>query len=279
MSQQSSATETGLLGIDDPDEAIYRMFPVWFFEQALSLRQIVLVPPWWWEDPYEILASLVMVAAKGNPRDQVSLAKHLRPAYAQCWSRTNGCDTLLRAYSRVVKDPHNDGRNTCPRDEGVRVRSTPRKLLQAVRAASSRQTFLQSSWFVGAVHYLEAGDIHHYVGNRIRASTSMKAVGEGQSRAKLMLMKRKEFEHEAEVRLIYVEERQLEKEESLIRVQIEPNEVFDELMYDPRLSLDERRRRQCVAQDLGYKGKFFEPLTYQRKTALIVVVDRFPGEG
>ena len=32
MSQQSSATETGLLGIDDPDEAIYRMFPVWFFE-------------------------------------------------------------------------------------------------------------------------------------------------------------------------------------------------------------------------------------------------------
>ena len=232
MTQESPATDRGLIGIDDPDEPIYRMFPVWFFEQALSLRQIVLVPPWWWEDPYEILASLVMVQAKGNPRKQVSLAEYLRPAYAQCWSRTHGCDTLLRAYSRVVKDPHNDGRNTCPRDEGVRVRSTPRKLLQAVRAASSRQTFLQSSWFVGAVHYLAAGDIHRYVGSRIRASTSMKAVGEGQNRAKLLLMKRIEFKHEAEVRLIYVEERELEKgkEEPLIRVQIEPNEVFDELM-------------------------------------------------
>ncbi len=106
----------------------------------------------------------------------------------------------------------------------------------------------------------------------------MKAFEGGQNRAELLLMKRKEFAHEDEVRVIYVEERDLPKEEGLIRVQIKPNEVFDEVMYDPRLETFERRERQAEAEKLGLdKSKVFESRLYQ-KVWLNVVVDRLPPE-
>ena len=90
---------------------------------------MVLVAPRLWEDPFEVIGNGIAVdRPRGDRIEQVIINQSLPPAYAQCWSATPESDTLLRAYSRVIKDPH-FGRNICPRDEGVRVRSTPRKLL------------------------------------------------------------------------------------------------------------------------------------------------------
>lgn len=68
-------------------------------------------------------------------------------------------------------------------------------------------------------------------------------------------MKRSEFEHEREVRLIYVEEREIEHEK-LIRVPFDPNVVFDEITFDPRLLEFERREREALFKDKGYTGTF-----------------------
>ena len=134
---EENRNDPGFLDIAEPDGPIYRIFPLWFLEEALWLRQLVLVPRASWEDPHEVLEKRIAVSVYngGVYQRQVMIGEGLPQAFAQCWSATPESDALLRAYSRVVKDTHFQ-RNTCPRDEGVRVRSTPRKLLQALRVGT-----------------------------------------------------------------------------------------------------------------------------------------------
>jgi len=40
----------------DPNQHIYRIYPLWLFEEAIGSRQLVLASPRKWQDPYGILA-------------------------------------------------------------------------------------------------------------------------------------------------------------------------------------------------------------------------------
>lgn len=86
--------------------------------------------------------------------------------------------------------------------------------------------------------------------------------------AELALVKRRTFAHESEVRLVYVESRDIAPPK-IFQLPIDPNEVFDDVAFDPRLVLFERREREATAQQLGYTGPFSDIGTYQ-KTILIV---------
>lgn len=267
----TKARALGYLGVDS-DAPIYRIFPQWFFEKALRLRQLVLVQPVAWEDPFELLLPMVIVEIRDTvPHRQVPLEKHLLPLYAQCWSATQASDTLLRAYSRVIKD-HLCRRNTCPSDEGVQVRSTPRKLLEALHAWAAWNN--GNSSFVGAVQYLAGEKILQAVANEIDRS-GLEAFAKPRALAKASLRKRHAFSHESEIRLIYVETRKIANE-PLIRLPIDPNVVFEEVTFDPRLEIFERKEREAVARSLGYKGSVAESGLYQ-KTLPIVSVANLPG--
>lgn len=240
----------GFLRIDNPDDPVYRIFPLWFLEEALRLKQLILVQPTLWEDPYELLTERVAVVDKSiTPWRKIFLEDHLRPAYAQAWSRTRESDTLLRAYSRVVKDSH-FGRNTCPREEGVCVRSTARKLLNVLRTWCA--TDADRTCFIGSVQYLPREDLLQYVANLV-GSRGPGFLSVDKPRAELRLLKRREYSHEAEVRLIYVEERD-GAAENLVRVPFEPNDVFEDISFDPRLLTFETNERQAVIRSLGYRG-------------------------
>jgi hypothetical protein len=222
---------TNVLGIGDPDAPVFRIFPLWFFEEALRLRELVLVLPEQWEDPYEVLTSRIMIVRQRTaPTHQQPLAPFLLPAYAQCWSNTSESDTLLRAYSRVAKDSR-FGRNASPRDEGVTVRSTARKLLEALRSWSPSHA--DTSCFIGAVQYGDGDQIQQELTNRIDRY-GPEGLRDGRPRADLLLFKRKAFQHEAEVRLVYIEGRDIPAPPD-VRVPIDPNDVFDEVTFDPRL--------------------------------------------
>lgn len=260
----------GLIRLSDPDAPIYRIFPLWFLEETLRLRQLALVALSKWEDPFEVVGDAIAVdIRRGNRIEQVIINQSLPPAFAQCWSKTIESDSLLRAYSRVVKDPH-FGRNTCPRDEGVRVRSSPGKLLQAVR--SGNPSGLKGDWFVGAVMYLSRDALLREIANAV-ALHGLQAFEVPSNRAKLLLLKREAFSHENEVRIIYIQEAQ-ELREAIIRVPIEPSAVFDEISFDPRLQTFERRERETVIRSLGYEGAITESDLYQRTLLEIGVVDK-----
>jgi hypothetical protein len=261
-----SKNHMGFVGIDDPDVAIYRIFPLWFFEEALRLRRLMLVHPEMWEDPYELLFTRVIIESRTPPYKQTRLELAVS-AYAQCWSMTQESDTLLRAYSRVVKDVHS-GRNTCPRDEGVQVRSTPRKLLSALTSWSLCPA--SEYCFIGKVEYLSTDEIEQHLAYRV-GRLGFHAFDDALARAEILLKKRRVFAHEAEVRLIYVECRDVAREK-LVRVPIDPTEIFEEVSFDPRLVLFERKEREAVARALGYNGTIRDLGLYEN-TELIVLVD------
>src|SRR5689334_4206388 len=124
--------EDSYIRIEDIDGPIHRIFSLWSLEQTLRQKSLVLVLPREWEDPYEVVGDAIQVHRKVGARyESTFINQDLPPLYAQCWSSTGESDTLLRAYSRVLKDSRFQ-KNVFPQEEGVRVRSTPRKILNAI---------------------------------------------------------------------------------------------------------------------------------------------------
>lgn len=244
------------INIDDLDAPLFRIYPLWFFEEALRLNNLVLVPPQKWEDPYESLPWSVAITRKSG---QTFLEKHIQPVYAQCWSSTHESDILLRAYSRVSKDPHHN-RNILIRDEGVRVKTTARKLIEAI--IKSNQTYPKDSFYLGRVDYVSPDKIKQKIADMIYQKGE-KALYGGLDLAKLMLLKRPAFKHEDEYRLLYIEERSV-PDQKILQVSITPNDVFDEVTFDPRLATFERMEREANATWLGYRGEFGKSDLYQK---------------
>lgn len=255
MSLSKSFTQ----GITDIDAPIYRIMPLWAFEHTLRIRSLVLKQPRSWQDPYEDPARLVAVEPiPPKPFKQVMLSEHLAPAFVQCWTQTAASDSLLRAYSQVTIDAQFN-RNTTPRTEGVRVRSTPRKLL----ATLEDWCRTRDDWtaFIGGVSYAPAEQIGTAIANAVW-SEGVKAFDDVKDRAALLLRKRDFFAHESEVRLIVVGPDSMRTQQE-INVPFDPDAVLEEIAFDPRLVTFEARERAKSAETLGYHGTVHEWDAYQ----------------
>jgi hypothetical protein len=151
--------------------------------------------------------------------------------------------------------------NICPRDEGVRVQSTPRKLFQSLMDwAQSRP---EVSCFIGSVQYLDQQALLQEIADEV-GGIGLDIFEYPVNRAKLLLMKRQAFAHEGEVRLIVVRRTSNSTDSGpLLRIKIDPNAVFDQITFDPRLEIFERKERETMIKNLGYAGPFCESQLYQ----------------
>ena len=240
--------------IENLDQPLYRIFPLWFFEEALRTKNLAFVPPRRWPDPYEDVCSNVIMSDQRHPGSpQKELQGYLSPALAQCWSFENNSDILLRAYSNVTLDPHSK-RNTEPGREGVRVQTTPRRLIHAFNQAAPKLPNYR--FYLGKVIYGQSNQITQHVTNTIHSSGAAKA-GEGDSRADLLFLKRDYFRHEEEVRALAIGTPGLAASD-ILYVPFDPNYVIQEVEFDPRLITFESREREEQARKLGYTGQFSE---------------------
>lgn len=251
---------------------LYRVFPLWFFEECFRLKRLTLVQPRKWDDPYEDLCSSMMLVDQREPAKQLSLAEHLDPAFAQCWSSNADSDVLLRAYSRVTIDPH-FGRNTDLRNEGVQVESSPRKLLMALGHWASDKKDAYAC--VGEVVYAGQSEVAQRVVNFVNEFGAAR-IGKNSLRAKMLLLKRLNFQHEAEVRMVIV--RSIEGTSDILHVPIEPNEIFLSVRFDPRLTLFEQREREQFIRDRGYEGPIRTDGWYQRSLFNVVLPNGWEGK-
>jgi hypothetical protein len=256
-------TAVKLRGLPDLDRPLYRIFPLWFFEDALRVNggRLVLVRPQVWEDPFEhVYASIQMQGPNGQ---QKQLVEYLQPAYAQCWSLEGDSDALLRAYSRVTKDAATQ-RNVEPRYEGVKVRTTPRKIIQAVELWLAKKPSLGWSFYPAAIEYRD--DFLQRFANRL-AKIGPVELGQGDDRVDSLLFKRPAFRHESEVRLICLADSKTNSE--IVSVDVDPNQLFDEIQFDPRLASFERKERERLARSLGYTGPIKEDGRYHKTFFLV----------
>jgi len=215
----------------------------------------------------------------------------------------------MRAYSRVVnlatdKDCDHE-HNTCKGEEGVRVRSTARKLMDASNDGSAGaeitggEVVEVKACFIGAVGYVEQTFIESHL-NEIASqivkeglgqadkdddlkaifARTQEVLGEPKTLARLLLLKRKAFEQESEVRVILIPRGRPDLRKGLpagwrtdiareraqqrcICIPFGPNKLFDEVTFDPRLRpLELKQRKECI-KNLGYTGKFLDSPLYK----------------
>jgi len=242
----------------DLDRPLYRIYPIWFLENALTMNggNLALVPPRMWEDPHEDPCSWIQMQAPGGA--QKSLTEYLKPIYAQCWSMEGQSDVLLRAYSRVSKDNFL-GRNSEPKFEGVRVRTTPRLIVEALNQYLKKRGDRFLELFVAKISYVH--NPSQIIVNRL-GEIGPKRLGMGFDRARSLTFKRNAFAHEQELRVIVLAP--LGTTSEMISVDIDPNVVFQEVLFDPRLLEFERIERENRIRAIGYNGSVTRDPSYLR---------------
>jgi hypothetical protein len=246
--------------ITDMDRPLHRIFPVWLLEQALRSRKLTLVKPSLWIDPREDLCSMFHLKSRIDPRRPLqALANYLAPSWAQCWSYETNSDVLLRAYSRVALDPIAK-RNTDPANEGVRITTTARKLIAAAEQWAKRTP--DHHFFLGCVKYEEEKVFGQSLANKLSNKDGPKYFSTPQGRADSLFVKRAMFRHEDEVRLLCIGTGKLDEGEKIKQFDIDPNSLFDEISFDPRLIAFERLEREAKIRDLGFTGKVVEDPSY-----------------
>ena len=212
------------------DQLIYRIFSLERFFQVLDKKQLTLVKPHLWDDPFE---NVLLKSEFKTASNETAVFEAHDSVYGQCWTQHAESDAMWRIYS--------------PHKNGVRLQTTPRKLLAALQTNIHEHSELYC--FIGKVIY--AANENHL--KEFLQEINLTAT-DGTGIAQSLLYKRKEFEHEQEIRLIYSGP-DGKCPNNTFNCSIKPNTLFDSIMFDPRI--DESLRKACTAaiQNLGCNVK------------------------
>ncbi|MBX3640413.1 MAG: DUF2971 domain-containing protein [Nitrosomonas sp.] len=237
-------TSENYLNLDSKelDKPVYRIMPVSRLLQCLEEKQLVLVPPRKWDDPFEnyLLSAKIKLSDTGEFGDMGRIRDKV---YGQCWTQYKETDAMWRIYSSDKS--------------GAKVRTTPRKLLDALKGCNPQ--FGDITCFIGKVQYQTQKDL---------VSTLMKLkllTSNGSGIAKSLLYKRVEFRHEKEVRLIYTDG------EGLIHpVGIDPNKLFDEIVFDPRMDIHLYAAYAAAVKTKNFSGRVAQSVLYKPPKELLI---------
>lgn len=193
------------------DEPIYRIFSKKRFIQILTEKKLTLSKPKMWDDPFE---NMLLSSDFQSGSDTCKFAT-ANSVYGQCWTSHSETDAMWRIYSSDKL--------------GVRVMTTPRKLLESLKKEVAENHELRC--YIGKVQYITEDKLEEAF-----SKVELKA-SNGSGIAESLLYKRKEFEHEAEIRLIYVGQ-DGQCKENYFGYNIQINSLFESIMFDPRLPDD-----------------------------------------
>lgn len=200
------------------DKPIYRIFPTGRLLQILTTKKLTLVKPHKWDDPFEnaLLKSQFQVG------DELGDFAAKDSVYGQCWTQHRETDAMWRIYSQ--------------NKDGVRLSTTPRKLLEALKSNAGK--FADVKCFIGKVQYQTKDKIIESFKDIDLMNTNGSGIAES------LLYKRREFSHEKEVRLIY-SGGDGKCNSDIFQFDIDPNALFDRVLFDPRM--EEGLRKSYIA--------------------------------
>lgn len=188
-----------------------------------------LVWPTKWDDPFEnfILRSPVRTSA-----GEIGEFGFHQDVYGQCWTLHKASDAMWRIYS--------------PNKDAIRLRTTVGKLLDSLCAANEGKE--GDSCFIGKVSYPKQKELEEFARTVFANGLTAEAV------ARSLLAKRKAFEHEREVRIIFFEGDKVVHKDGVYKYPLNPHAVFDQIMIDPRMSyLKYKTFKEEISQKTGFK--------------------------
>lgn len=172
-----------------------------------------------WEDPYENYLSKCFLIDKYNKRASRVTLEH----YGQCWTKKKESDAMWRIYSTIKRSKSGKLNKKLM---GIRIKSRPSQL-QALPCKVSGS----NRGFLGSVKYLPQQLIDSELVN-----LSFNSFGEYWDKwEEVFFIKRKEFEHEKEFRMVFSCGVNAEK----VIATICPFDFIQEIVFDPRLTIVE----------------------------------------
>jgi len=225
------------LGEAEKNLRIYRIISVERLYQLFERQQNVLVRPSKWEDPFE---NFVLNSQARLPDGTLVRFGFNNDFYGQCWTLQTASDAMWRIYS--------------PGADSVRIRTSVRKLAESLSGGLGEWAHVQA--FIGRVRYLRDKELLDFASNVFARGLDPVAL------ANTLLVKRKAFVHEREVRLLY-----FEKENSgtsdLFPYTIKPHALIEQIMIDPRLPEDKvADLKQEIRKKTDFTGPIVRSLLY-----------------
>jgi hypothetical protein len=236
------------LNFDKPflDKPVYRYMKLDKFFMLFDESQNVLCQPRKWDDPFENFILNAQVQGSDGKLENFGVRDQV---YGQCWTLERRSDALWRIF--------------CGKGQGVRIRSTLRKLGATLSRNLSHAGRYHA--FIGRVEYLSDKKLF----GRAR-SISMDCF-DPEKIARSLLMKRNAFRHEAEVRIVY---RMMSDEpygDGLFRYPIDPHKLIEQVMIDPRFQPGEvSELKQKIKNRTGYKGNLRYSLLYSKPKGFVI---------
>ena len=221
------------------DKPIYRIISLERLLELFVTEKNTLIKPKYWEDVFEnfILKSPVKLrsgdVAEYNFYDRM---------YGQCWSLHKASDAMWRIYSSDKK--------------GLRIRTTIRKLADSLENAQASLAEVRCR--VGKVKYLSDKKLMQV------ANSTFDDTGIGVDEIfRSLLVKRRAFVHENEVRALYQELGDDSFSNDLYQYKIDPHEMIDQIMIDPRRSYEEFcGLKKIIQKATGFRGEIKRSLLY-----------------
>lgn len=216
---EPTMTESGI-DIEDWDQPIYRIYPKNRFIELLNTKENGLVQPALWDDPMENFFLNSMVKTESG--ELGSLESIASGWYGQCWTIKEESDAMWRIYS--------------PDKNGIKVRTTIRKLFESFY--DKTDSYRKLKYFVGKISYESRQKIEKFLSEV--AFTDLARGGQAEDQfAKTLCIKRPEFDHEQEVRLLFQDAQNQHTRQRVVTFSLDHTSVFDEVVIDPRMSESE----------------------------------------
>ncbi len=194
---------------------VYRYIPISRLYELFDRCENVLVHPSKWKDGFE---NLVLNSQLKFGDDRLSGQIGLRERYyCQCWTSLSFSDAFWQIYNP----------SKCAIFDHVRVRSTLGKLGSGLSAVLTDDEATHS--FIGRTRYLRTKEMDDYFN-----SLFVETIGPEQL-AKTLLVKRKAFKHEEEVRLVHRNLFGMPATDGLFRYTVDPHDFITQIMIDPRM--------------------------------------------
>lgn len=234
------------------NDYIYRIISYERFIEMFDTRKNTLVKPKLWEDTFEnfVLKSKL----KFPDGSEIMLDTHER-LYGQCWTRSNASDAMWRIYS------HNQS--------GIRIRTTVDKLLNSLLIANIDK--IRSEVCIGKVNYEYESEITAMAKKAFTKNGQMTF----ESLFRSLLLKRKAFAHENEIRLIKLDWGNELPKNDIFSYDIDPHELITQVMIDPRISYENFKNiKNDIRKRTGYLGDIKRSLLYRLPETLTVEVEQ-----
>lgn len=223
------------------DKNIYRVFSVDRLFEIFNSKQLTLVRPELWDDPFE---NVIMNSTGELESGELFSIDFRDNFYGQCWTYTNESDAIWRIYA--------------PKKDGVRVRTTPRKLLKSLYDQSDK--FRDIHCFIGKVDYYNKKSLNGMLNNsKIISSWLLDSTGAGH--AKTLLFKRNAFKHENEVRILYNGNKKIKGD--LFKYSIDPFDLIEDIVFDPRMDYKKFKKYKSDLKKQGFEGRIVKSNLYK----------------